>query len=449
MASKGVSQVRLRVGWSPLTLFFLLIGSSFSFRLFLSPIYLHYFFVLLPLSKTLRGHIVPHFLRSPLTPHSLFTALRSLDFLAIFLTLYLLSKILRGHIVPHFLSFSLLSLLCLYVFTSLYSESYPRLCVGILLRTFLDSLFSYLLLTSFLAPYILKFYPLTSFVDFVFSFYPSSSLYLRFCVSILFRTFLGFGISPSFSSSVLCLLYFFVSSFSVNYSDSAWVYYSTLSSILPSIFFFNSLRFFFKFYHPYIAALFLFSSSPFYTFLSFILSRSCVDILFRTFLEELILRGHFILLFLRFYPSSSSSIPFGSSLNFLILVLQRCFLFSPSPFYTFLSFILSRSCVDILFRTFLEELAPSSLPFLFLPIYPHFLYLLSLPYVLHSFLLLSCDSAWTYCSALSQDTSYLPSWKPFSCESCITSCKFVLSCFLLPVISKLSTLRSKNLVSLS
>ena len=30
------------------------------------------------LSKILRGHIVPHFLRFPLTPHSLFTALRSL-----------------------------------------------------------------------------------------------------------------------------------------------------------------------------------------------------------------------------------------------------------------------------------------------------------------------------------------------------------------------------------
>ena len=150
-------------------------------------------------------------------------------FLAIFFTLYLLSKILRGHIVPHFLSYSLLSLLCLYVFTSLYSESYPRLCVGILLRTFLDSLFSYLLLTSFLAPCILKFFPLTFFFDFVFSFYPSSSLYLRFCVSILFRTFLGFGISLSFSFSVLCLLYFFVSSFSVNYSNSAWAFYSALS----------------------------------------------------------------------------------------------------------------------------------------------------------------------------------------------------------------------------
>ena len=224
----GLGQAACRVVF-PLTKFFLLIGSSFSFRLFLSPINLSYFLVLLPLSKTLRGHIVPHFLRFPLTPHSLFTALRSLDFLAIFLTLYLLSKILRGHIVPHFLSYSLLSLLCLYVFTSLYSESYPRLCVGILLRTFLDSLFSYLLLTSFLAPCILKFYPLTSFFDFVFSFYPSSSLNLRFCVSILFRTFLGFGISLSFSFSVLCLLYFFVSSFSVNYSDSAWAYYSALS----------------------------------------------------------------------------------------------------------------------------------------------------------------------------------------------------------------------------
>ena len=147
-------------------------------------------------------------------------------FLAIFFALYLLSKILRGHIVPHFLSYSLL---CLYVFTSLYSESHPRLCVGILLRTFLDSLFSYLLLTSFLAPCILKFFPLTFFFDFVFSFYPSSSLYLRFCVSILFRTFLGFGISLSFSFSVLCLLYFFVSSFSVNYSNSAWAFYSALS----------------------------------------------------------------------------------------------------------------------------------------------------------------------------------------------------------------------------
>ena len=120
-------------------------------------------------------------------------------FFAIFPTLYLLSKILRGHIVPHFLSYFLLSLLCLHVFTSLYSESYPRLCVGILLRSLLDSLFSYLLLTSFLPPCILKFFPLTSFFDFVFSFYPSSSLYLRFCVSILFRTFLGFGISLSFS----------------------------------------------------------------------------------------------------------------------------------------------------------------------------------------------------------------------------------------------------------
>ena len=121
-----------------------------------------------------------------------FNALRSFNLFAIFLTLNLLSKILRGHIVPHFLSYSLLSLLCLYVFTSLYSESYPRLCVGILLRTFLDSLSSYILLTSFLASYILKFYPLTSFFDFVFLFYPSSSLYLRFCVSILFRTFLRF-----------------------------------------------------------------------------------------------------------------------------------------------------------------------------------------------------------------------------------------------------------------
>ena len=150
-------------------------------------------------------------------------------FLAIFLTLYLLSKILRGHIVPHFLSYFLLSLLCLYVFTSLYGESYPRLCVGILLRTFLDILFSYLLLNSFLAPCILKFFPLTSFFDFVFSFYPSPSLYLRFCVSILFRTFLGFGISLSFCISVLCLLYFLVSPFSVNYSDSAWAFYSALS----------------------------------------------------------------------------------------------------------------------------------------------------------------------------------------------------------------------------
>ena len=150
-------------------------------------------------------------------------------FLPIFLTLYLLSKILRGHIVPHFLSYSLLSLLCLYVFTSLFCVSYPRLCVGILLRTFLDSLFSYLLLTSFLAPRIPKFFPLTSSFDFVFSFYPSSSLYLRFCVSILFRTFLGFGISLSFSLSVLYLLYFFVSSLSVNHFDSVWAFYSALS----------------------------------------------------------------------------------------------------------------------------------------------------------------------------------------------------------------------------
>ena len=161
------------------------------------------------LSKILRGHIVPHFLRFPLTPHSLF-------------------KILRGHIVPHFLSYFLLSLRCLYVFTSLYGESYPRLCVGILLRTFLELLFSYLLLTSFLAPCILKFFPLTSFFDLVFSFYPSPSLYLRFCVSILFRTFLGFGISLSFCISVLGILYLFVFPFSVNYSDSAWASYSAL-----------------------------------------------------------------------------------------------------------------------------------------------------------------------------------------------------------------------------
>ena len=73
----GLGQAACRVVF-PLTKFFRLIGSSVSFRLFLSPITLSYFLVLLPLSKTLRGHIVPHFLRFPLTPHSLFTALRSL-----------------------------------------------------------------------------------------------------------------------------------------------------------------------------------------------------------------------------------------------------------------------------------------------------------------------------------------------------------------------------------
>ena len=73
----GLGQAACRVVF-PFTKFFRLIGSSVSFRLFLSPITLSYFLVLLPLSKTLRGHIVPHFLRFPLTPHSLFTALRSL-----------------------------------------------------------------------------------------------------------------------------------------------------------------------------------------------------------------------------------------------------------------------------------------------------------------------------------------------------------------------------------
>ena len=202
---------------SSLTKLFLLIGSSFSSCLYLSPINPSYFLFLLPLSKTLRGHIVPHFLRYPLTPHSLFTALRSSDFFAILLTLNLLSKILRGHIVPHFLSYSLPSLLCLHVFTSLYRQSYPRLCVGILLRTFLDSLSSFLLPTSFLDSCILKFFSLTSFFNFVFLFYPSSSLYLRFCVSILFRTFLGFRISLSFSFSapfpffVFCISSFLLS----------------------------------------------------------------------------------------------------------------------------------------------------------------------------------------------------------------------------------------------
>ena len=58
------------------------------------------------LSKILRGHIVPHFLRYPLSSLLLGSLQFSpLIFFPVFFSWRLLSKILRGHIVPHFLRF--------------------------------------------------------------------------------------------------------------------------------------------------------------------------------------------------------------------------------------------------------------------------------------------------------------------------------------------------------
>ena len=194
--------------------------------------------------------------------------------------------------------------------------------MGILLRTFLDSFFSCLLLTSFLAPCTLKFYPLTSFFDFVFSFYPSSSLYLRFCVSILFCTFFGFGIF-----SLLLL-------------------FRSLSSVLLCFFFLLQIT--------------------------------------------QILRGHIILVLQRLFSPLFLSLLYDPVLNSLKILRGHIvphFLGRTHSFFS--SIFVSPNLL--------------SLPFIFF----HF------PTFLLSLLLLSCDSAWTYCSALSQDTSYLPILETF------------------------------------
>ena len=132
----------------------------------------------------------------PYTPW--FTGLLFLDYLFPSLALYFLSKILRGHIVSHFLRYSLLSLYS----TSLSREPYPRLCVGILFRTFLDSLSPSLVVT---------FFPL------------------------LFTFLCSYPLSSSFD------LVFLASSHLFPYiEDSAWAYCPALSSILSPFFSFNS-----------------------------------------------------------------------------------------------------------------------------------------------------------------------------------------------------------------
>ena len=254
--------------------------------------------------------------------------------------------------------------------------------MGILFRTFLDSLSPHLLLTSFLASCILEFYPLSSFFDFVFLFYPSSSLYLRFCVSILFRTFLGFWIF------------------------SLFLLFHSLSSVLLRSFFLCKLLGF------------------------------CVGILSRTFLDSTF---HLLLQFL-----------FNFSSNFIIRVLKRCLPFSSSPFYTILSFLNSSTILrghivphflgrtHSFFTSIFSPLTLTSLIFFHSPTFffrfCYFLVTLRGHIVPHFHKI--------------PPISHLGNFFPV-CLALLPAPKFVLLCFLLPVISKLLTLRSKNLVSLS
>ena len=109
-----------------------------------------------------------------------------LSFCFCFTFLSYLSKILRGHTVPHFLRFSLslsrpLILLSSYTLPGVYL----RFCVGILFRTSLD-FFLFLFLT------LLPSYTLPG-------------VYLRFCV-ILFPTFLDISVLDLSTFSLLSSL---------------------------------------------------------------------------------------------------------------------------------------------------------------------------------------------------------------------------------------------------
>ena len=183
--------------------------------------------------------------------------------------------------------------------------SYLRFCVDILFRTFLDFL-RYLLSLPF----------------FLFLGVP----YLRFCVGILFRTFLDFSISSTPTDFVLfnSLLFSYDSGFLSLFFVSKILRGHTVPHFLRSLSILSSISSILLSTY----SLFIIDPCP----LRFSFLRFCVDILSRTFLD--------FLLSLRF-------------LSFFCFLISLCFFFVNLRPLLILSPL--RFCVDILFRTFLDS----------------------------------------------------------------------------------------------